>query len=138
MIPPSDPGDPPPRLEGETLPKGLQSSGSFDPAEALARFGGDRALFAEMVQDFLDLLPRFLDDVRVAIPEGNLGLVEHIAHRVKGSVAYFADRAAVDAARQLEQAAKARDAAATQTAWEVFQPALQALAQSLAPFAHVS
>ena len=80
----------------------------LDRAAALARVGGDLDLLKEIATLFLEEYPRELDDLRKAIATGDAHLLERTAHGLKGSVANFGARAAVDAAFLLEQFGKAR------------------------------
>jgi HPt (histidine-containing phosphotransfer) domain-containing protein len=75
----------------------------LDRATALARVGGDLDLLKEIAGLFLDEYPRALDDIHKALTTGDAQTLERAAHGLKGSVANFGARAAVDAAFQLEQ-----------------------------------
>jgi|KBSMisStaDraftv2_1062788.scaffolds.fasta_scaffold726953_2 HPt (histidine-containing phosphotransfer) domain-containing protein len=97
----------------------------LDRATALARVGGDLELLKEIADLFLDEYPRALDDMRKALATGDAPLLERAAHGLKGSVANFGARAAVDPAFQLEQLGKAGKL-------EQVPPALAALERALA------
>lgn len=75
----------------------------LDRATALARVGGDHDLLKEIAALFLDEYPRALDEMHQALAHGDAKMLERSAHGLKGSVANFGARAAVDAAFQLEQ-----------------------------------
>ena len=79
----------------------------MDRANALARVGGDLDLLKEIAALFLDEYPRELDEIRTALASGDAHTLERSAHGLKGAVANFGARAAVDAAFQLEQLGKA-------------------------------
>src|SRR5436305_4108976 len=79
----------------------------LERAAALARVGGDLDLLKEIAALFLEEYPRELDDLHKAIATGGAHLLERTAHGLKGSVANFGARAAVDPAFQLEQFGKA-------------------------------
>ena len=79
----------------------------LDRANALARVGGDLDLLREIAALFLDEYPRELDEIRTALASGDAHTLERSAHGLKGAVANFGARAAVDAAFQLEQLGKA-------------------------------
>jgi len=79
----------------------------LDRAAALARVGGDLDLLKEIGALFLEEYPRELEDLRTAVATGDARLLERTAHGLKGSVANFGARAAVDSAFQLEQFGKA-------------------------------
>ena len=75
----------------------------LERATALARVGGDLDLLKEIAALFLEEYPRELDEIRKALATGDAHTLERSAHGLKGSVANFGARAAVDAAFQLEQ-----------------------------------
>ena len=79
----------------------------LDRAEALARVGGDLELLKEIAALFLEDYPRSLDQIHQALDSGDAKALENSAHGLKGSVANFGARAAVDAAFQLEQLGRA-------------------------------
>jgi len=79
----------------------------LDHATALSRVGGDLELLKEIAALFLDEYPRELAEMRKALATGDAPTLERSAHGLKGSVANFGARAAVDAAFQLEQFGKA-------------------------------
>jgi two-component system, sensor histidine kinase and response regulator len=98
---------------------------SLDRATALARVGGDLDLLKEIATLFLDEYPRALDEIHRALASGDAKTLERSAHGLKGSVANFGARAAVDAAFQLEQLGRAHKL-------DQVPPALAALEQTLA------
>jgi two-component system sensor histidine kinase/response regulator len=79
----------------------------LERATALARVGGDLDLLKEIAVLFLDEYPRALYDIHQALDAGDAKSLERSAHGLKGSVANFGARAAVDAAFQLEQFGRA-------------------------------
>jgi two-component system sensor histidine kinase/response regulator len=97
----------------------------LDRAEALARVGGDLELLQEIAALFLDEYPRALDELHQALAAGDAKALEHSAHGLKGSVANFGARVAVDAAFQLEQLGRAHKL-------DQAPPALAALERTLA------
>jgi HPt (histidine-containing phosphotransfer) domain-containing protein len=80
----------------------------LDRATALARVGGDIDLLREIAALFLDEYPRALEDLHAALASGDAKMLENTAHSLKGSVANFYARPAVDAAFQLEQMGRAQ------------------------------
>jgi two-component system sensor histidine kinase/response regulator len=97
----------------------------LERATALARVGGDLDLLKEIGALFLDEYPRVLNDIHRALAAGDAPTLERSAHGLKGSVANFGARAAVDAAFQLEQLGRAHKL-------EQVPPALAALERALA------
>ena len=79
----------------------------LDRATALARVDGDLDLLKEIAALFLEEYPRELDEIHKALAAGDAHMLERAAHGLKGSVANFGARTAVDAAFQLEQFGKA-------------------------------
>jgi len=59
-------------------------------------------LLKDLVRIFLDDCPQLLTGVRGAVERGDAQGMERAAHKLKGSVANFAARAAYDAALRLE------------------------------------
>ena len=74
----------------------------MDRQVALSRVGGDATLLKEIAGLFLQDYPKVLADLREAAARGDAQGVERTAHGLKGSVANFGARAAVDAACALE------------------------------------
>lgn len=97
----------------------------LDRATALARVGGDLELLKEIAALFLDEYPRVLDEIHQALAAGDATSLGHAAHGLKGSVANFGARAAVDPAFQLEQLGKTGKL-------DQVPPVLAALEQALA------
>src|SRR5579864_1538145 len=97
----------------------------LDRATALARVGGDLDLLKEIGALFLDEYPRAMDEMHQALAAGDAKTLERSAHGLKGSVANFGARAAVDAAFQLEQFGRAHKL-------DQAPPALAALERTLA------
>ena len=75
----------------------------LDRELAMARVGGDAELLQELAQLFLEEYPRLMEELRAALEQGDAQLVERTAHGLKGSVANFGAKPAVDAAYQIEQ-----------------------------------
>ena len=78
------------------------ATATLDRELALSRVGGDAELLKEIGGLFLDEYPRVLAELRGAVERGDAGGVERAAHGLKGSVANFGARPAVDAACALE------------------------------------
>jgi HPt (histidine-containing phosphotransfer) domain-containing protein len=82
----------------------------FDRAELMANFAGDAELFVQIAEIFLDDVPQQLAALQAAQDSGDLETLRAAAHKLKGSVATFAAREALTAAKALEQACKDGDA----------------------------
>ena len=88
-----------------------QHANVLDREDALARVGGDTELLAEIAGLFLAEYPGLLAELRIAISEGDAKKLERTAHALKGSVANFGAKPAVDSASALERAGRAGDIA---------------------------
>jgi two-component system sensor histidine kinase/response regulator len=74
----------------------------LDRSAALERIGGDEELLREIARLFLSEYPLLIQEIRLAIENGDTEALERSAHSLKGSVANFEARCAVDAAFRLE------------------------------------
>ncbi len=99
----------------------------LDRAVALSRVGDDLDLLREVAQLFLQDYPNSLREIRRALETGDAQLLERSAHGLKGSVANFGARAAVEAALRLESMGRAKS----------FEQAGDALAQLEAALARL-
>ena len=81
---------------------------TLDRQLALSRVGGDVELLREIAVIFLGDYPRSIAEIRAAIVAGDGSQLEASAHSLKGSVANFGARAAVEATMRLEQMGHAR------------------------------
>ncbi len=95
-----------------------------DRAAAVSRFGGDEALYAEFVGDFLAAAPGKLDVLGRSLRERDPELYI-LAHGFKGSAGIVGADRTVRAAQRMEDAARARD-------WEGAGAALKALEEEYA------
>jgi two-component system, sensor histidine kinase and response regulator len=94
------------------------TSGPTPDVDALlAGFGGKRALLADVIRVFLTDGPHQVALLRDAVATGEAGAMAAAAHALKGSVGLFSTGAAYDAARRLEQEARAGEA--RQTEWRL-------------------
>ncbi|MDJ0974075.1 MAG: Hpt domain-containing protein [Planctomycetota bacterium] len=80
---------------------------SFDAAAAIARLGGDVALFRRIGAMFLAQQETLLGAVRVAAETANAEALERTAHALKGAVANFGAEGVQAAAEVLEQRGRA-------------------------------
>jgi HPt (histidine-containing phosphotransfer) domain-containing protein len=79
----------------------------LDHEVAMSRVGGDAELLKELAGLFLEEYPRLIAELRDAHHDGDAKRVESTAHGLKGSVANFGAKAAVDAALRIEQLGRA-------------------------------
>jgi HPt (histidine-containing phosphotransfer) domain-containing protein len=76
---------------------------ALDRQLALSRVGGDKQLLREIAVLFIEECPRAVEQIQEAVARGDAVKLENAAHALKGSVANFGARNAVEAAFQLEQ-----------------------------------
>ena len=79
---------------------------ALDRDLAMARVGGDTELLKELGALFLEESPRMMAELRDALARGDVRAVERTAHSLKGSVANFGAKRAVDTAFQIEQSGR--------------------------------
>ncbi len=106
---------------------GFQSAVLFDRSAALDRIGGDEELLREIAELFLAEYPTLIQDIRVALKNGDAAGLERSAHSLKGSVANFEARSAVDAAFRLETMGRARNLDRAPSAFAELEAVLLAL-----------
>ena len=68
----------------------------------LAGMGFERGAITRLARTFLDTVPARLVLLRQALLEGNAGQVQMTAHSLKGSLAVFGAKQALEAAQRLE------------------------------------
>ena len=75
----------------------------LDHSQAMARVGGDADLLKELASLFVEEYPHLMTELQEAVTAGDSVGVERTAHGLKGAVANFGARQAVETALQLEQ-----------------------------------
>jgi len=111
-----------------------ESSPVLDVHGTLARFGGDKALFAEMADLLLEDLPSLFDELRAAVTSKDAIGVRERAHALKGLVAGCGGERATRVAQSLESAGKSEDLSQAATLIESLDVELQALIRALKDF----
>src|SRR6185295_6204920 len=86
-----------------------ETQATFDPAQLLRSFGGDKAALRRLVGLFVESTPPIIESIRRAARNRDASALHQAAHTLKGSLTLFEDvdlrRAAVD----LERHARAGD-----------------------------
>jgi len=82
---------------------------SIDGPTLVADFGHNPSVLAEVIRVFLSDAPGQAAALRAAIEAADAGSIAVAAHALKGSVGLFSKGPAYEAARALEQAARAGD-----------------------------
>jgi two-component system, sensor histidine kinase and response regulator len=104
------------RLQSEGTPvisleaKQLDAMPPIDPSrivwnmgETLERLGGDEKLFHEVIEIFLDDVPKHMAGLQRAIAAGDAEAVEGAAHTLKGELGYLGISEVSQKARELEE-----------------------------------
>ncbi len=104
----------------------------LDGQELLSRVEGDRELLSEIVQEFLRDCPRLLARIRDAIAAGDGEALARAAHSLRGSVANFAAKPALQAALELERIGDERDLTGAEGAYSILEKELGLLKRALA------
>jgi HPt (histidine-containing phosphotransfer) domain-containing protein len=103
------------------------SMGSLDREVALVRVGGDPELLKEIAVLFLENYEAWLGELRQATARADAQAVERTAHGLKGSVANFGARDAVEAALELENLGRNGDLTGMQQPLAALEAALETL-----------
>jgi CheY-like chemotaxis protein len=75
----------------------------WNMGETLERLGGDEKLFHEVIEIFLDDVPKHMASLRRAIATGDAEAVEGAAHTLKGELGYLGISEVSQKARELEE-----------------------------------
>ena len=105
---------------------------ALDRQLALARVGGDVELLREIAVLFIEDCPRAFAEIREAVARGDTAKLENAAHSLKGSVANFGARDAVEAAFRLEQMGRAHEMSNAEQMLRKLENALAAVCAELA------
>ncbi len=103
------------------------SVGSLDREAALARVGGDDELLKEIANLFLENYEAWLTELRQAAASKDADGVQRTAHGLKGSVANFGARDAVEAALKLESLGRSGNLTGVAESLQALEAALETL-----------
>jgi len=98
-----------PPSTGVTTERAWQPRDGLDGPRLLADFGHNQTVLTEVIRVFLSDAPGQAAALRAAIETADAGSIAVAAHALKGSVGLFSKGPAYEAARALEQAARAGD-----------------------------
>ena len=104
----------------------------IEEAQILARFDGDIELARELAGIFIEECPKYLNDMRQAVREGNAQALEHSAHTFKGSVGNFSTIGAHESALRLEMLGKSGELTGAPEILNLLQEQLAQFTQILA------
>jgi HPt (histidine-containing phosphotransfer) domain-containing protein len=92
--------------DGLTPRAGGEAEPPLDAADLLDRLNGDRELLADLVAIFKTESERVLQEIRQLVLTSDAPHLEHVAHRLRGSVMAFGAAPAARAAREVETLAR--------------------------------
>jgi HPt (histidine-containing phosphotransfer) domain-containing protein len=82
---------------------------SWNPDQTLERLGGDEKLLHEVMEIFLEEVPKHLLELREAITQQNAETAERTAHSLQGELGYLGVAELSHGARELEEKGRASD-----------------------------
>jgi signal transduction histidine kinase/ligand-binding sensor domain-containing protein/CheY-like chemotaxis protein len=94
----------------------------FDYAAALARAGGDRELFAELAEYFIDDSAQLLAEIGQAVAQRDAAALKRSAHALKGAASNFSAKEVVTLARRMEEMGREGDLADAESVRAVLEP----------------
>ena len=103
----------------------------FDRDAALANLDGDEALLAELARLFQEQWPGQLETMRRLLADGDGPGLKEAAHTLRGELANFHARVAMEAARAVEDAAAAEELTAAEAALAGLDEAVRQLEPEL-------
>ena len=106
----------------------------LDWEAALRTVAGDRELLRKVVQGFLRQHSSLVAEVKEAVPAGDVGRAQRVAHTIGGSLRCFERSSVVACAERLEDACRAGDANRVQQAWSVLETELETTLEELRSF----
>ena len=106
----------------------------FDLEAALARLGGEPALFREMVGFFFGDGMKLFREIQAATAPGDMPAVEKKAHRLKGTMLYLGAETAVQTVARVEVLARAGDVAGVAAEVRTMETEVTRLSEALRPY----
>ena len=111
--------------------EGVSAGCVLDVAGTLARFGGDRQLFAEMATFFFEDAPRLYSGLREAVQKRDAVEIRMSAHALKGLVAGCGGVRTANAAQKVETAGQENNLSNIEPLVETLGDELKLLTQAL-------
>ncbi|MCC7493754.1 MAG: response regulator [Fimbriimonadaceae bacterium] len=132
---PAEPGVEPPGLSEPPVPAAAADDlPVLAINEAMDRFAGDCELARELLELFLDDLPRLHREVSAAAQAGDAVVLERAAHTLKGAVGNFGAKPAFAAAQRLEQLGRSGELREVDAALAALDVELERLRPALVAF----
>ena len=103
----------------------------WNPGQTLERLGGDEKLLHEVMEIFLEEVPKHLAGLREAITQQDAETTQRIAHSLQGELGYLSIAELSRTARELEEKGRASDFQGALTLLPPFEAALARLLSSM-------
>jgi HPt (histidine-containing phosphotransfer) domain-containing protein len=89
--------------------------------KTLEALGGDEKLLHEVIEIFLEEVPKHMASLRQAIAQGNAEATEMAAHTLKGELGYLGISEVSRKARELEEVARKSDLQSAESIYAGFE-----------------
>lgn len=103
----------------------------WDMDDTMERLGGDEQLFHEVVEIFLEDVPKHMAALGQAIAGGNTEAIERVAHTLKGELGYLGISEVLRKAREMEESGQKSDVRLAASLYATFEPELSELLISM-------
>ena len=103
----------------------------FDLSKAMEAVDGNKEIFKEIANMFLENSPASMAQIREGIVRGDALALEHAAHSLKGSVGHFGARRAFEAAYHLEKLGREKEMGEADNAFSTLKKELTALTSEM-------
>jgi HPt (histidine-containing phosphotransfer) domain-containing protein len=110
----------------------------FNLDDAMARLGGEKGIFREMVGFFFSDGMKLLAEIKAAASAGDAMVIEKKAHRLKGTVLYLGAEAAQEAVARVEVLARSGDLTDAASAIASMEAEITRLAEAVGPYRPVT
>lgn len=129
--PPSPPPEPPPQAAPAEEVTMATSAHVLDAPALLARVGGNSQHLVMLIDLFMDLHPKQLEQVQAAIANGEAEQLHRTAHTLKGSLANFSAHSAAEAAEALVELGRAGSTLGAEAEYTALVSEIDKLVQAL-------
>jgi len=114
--------------------KQMESNKIFDKDELLKKFDGDEEFLTELIGVFINDVPEQLSEIKEAVDNRNSEKLERSAHKLKGAIANFEEKAAFEAALQLEIMGRENRLDGVEETYDNFVKGVESLLNALKEF----
>ncbi len=109
----------------------MEDNKTFDKDEILKRFDGEKDFLAELVEIFVNDVPEQLSKIKEDVNNRNGNGLEKSAHKLKGAIANFEEKAAFETALQLEMMGKKNKLDGVEEAYDTLVKEIEYLVDAL-------